>query len=57
MNKAEFDRRYKAIKGHMLNRVIVLNTVDDVETPFQIENVYWDDLSNALVIKTEAGTE
>jgi hypothetical protein len=53
MNKADFDRKYKAVKGHMLNRVIVVTIVDGEEVAHQVEDVYWDDKNNALVILTD----
>lgn len=54
MNKAAFDRKYKAIKGHMLNDIIVLDENDENDDhPGTIIDVYWSDTLNKLVIVTK----
>lgn len=41
MNKAEFDRKYKAIKGHLLNEIVVQNyETGEVRA---ILNISWDE--------------
>lgn len=45
MRKADFDRKYKAIKGHTLNDIVVQG-----EDEHQIIDIYWSDILNKLVI-------
>lgn len=55
MNKATFDRKYKAIKGHMLNpiRVVHMSPDGEVMSTDEIQDVYWDDKTGTLVILTK----
>jgi hypothetical protein len=48
MNKASFDRFYKAVKGHLLDTIVV---VDKTETHHDIVKVYWDEARNSIVIE------
>ena len=50
VNKADFDRKYKAIKGHMLNKVVTMSVVG---RQHEVIDVYWSDTLNKLVIVTE----
>lgn len=47
MNKASFDRVYKGIKGHLLDKIVVV--ADDQDR--DIVELYWDEPNNRIVIK------
>jgi len=51
MNKATFDRAYKAIKGHMLERVRVLDR--ETGEVAEIKSVIWDEEAQCIFIVTE----
>lgn len=47
MNKADFDRRYKALKGHMLSEVVAISTNSKTHA---IIDIYWSSALNKIVI-------